>query len=95
MMRDVQAAVDAVKSVGPVGVVGFCLGGSLAFLSATRLNGVGAAVAYYGGMVARTADEKPKVPTMMHFGEKDAGIPMTDVDFIKAKRGGDCEIFVV
>jgi carboxymethylenebutenolidase len=94
MMRDVQAAVDAVKSVGPVGVVGFCLGGSLAFLSATRLNGVGAAVAYYGGMVARTADEKPKVPTMMHFGEKDAGIPMTDVDAIKAKRGGDCEIFV-
>jgi len=94
MLRDVQAAVDAVKSTGPVGVVGFCLGGSLAFLSATRLNGVGAAVAYYGGMVARTADEKPKVPTMMHFGEKDAGIPMTDVDAIKAKRGADCEIFV-
>jgi len=94
MLRDIQAAVDAVKSVGPVGVVGFCLGGSLAFLSATRLNGVGAAVSYYGGMVARTADEKPKVPTMMHFGEKDAGIPMTDVDSIKTKRGGDCEIFV-
>lgn len=94
MLRDVQAAVDAVKSVGPVGVVGFCLGGSLAFLSATDLNGVGAAVAYYGGMIARTADKKPKVPTMMHFGEKDAGIPMTDVDAIKAKRGGDCEIFV-
>jgi carboxymethylenebutenolidase len=94
MLRDVQAAVDAVKSVGPVGVVGFCLGGSLAFLSATDLNGVNASVAYYGGMVARTADKKPKVPTMMHFGEKDAGIPMTDVDAIKAKRGGDCEIFV-
>ena len=86
MMRDIQAAVDAVKSVGPVGVVGFCLGGSLAFLSATRLNGVNAAVSYYGGMVARTADEKPKVPTMMHFGEKDAGIPLSDVDIIHAKR---------
>jgi len=93
MLRDVQAAIDAVKSVGPVGVVGFCLGGSLAFLSATQLNGVNAAVAYYGGMVARTADQKPKVPTMMHFGEKDAGIPMTDVDAIKAKRS-DCEIYV-
>jgi carboxymethylenebutenolidase len=34
------------------------------------------------------------VPTMMHFGEKDASIPMTDVETVKKKRGGDAEIFV-
>jgi carboxymethylenebutenolidase len=44
--------------------------------------------------IAKNADEKPKVPVQMHFGEKDASIPMTDVEMIKQKRGGDSEIFV-
>ena len=34
----------------------------------------------------RFADDKPQVPTQLHFGEKDAGIPLTDVEAIKAKR---------
>lgn len=86
MLLDTQAAIDAVKSVGPVGLVGYCLGGSIAFLAATRLSGLKAAVGYYGGMIAKNADENPKVPVMLHFGEKDAGIPLTDVETIKAKR---------
>src|ERR1700737_5278451 len=49
MLRDTQAAIDAVKSVGPVGIIGFCLGGSIAFVAATRLSGLKAAVGYYGG----------------------------------------------
>jgi carboxymethylenebutenolidase len=43
--------------------------------------------------VVRFADDKPKVPTQLHFGEKDAGIPLTDVETIKAKRP-DVEVFV-
>ena len=39
------------------------------------------------------ADEKPKCPVQMHFGEKDASIPMTDVETIKKKRT-DCESYV-
>src|SRR5690349_14630477 len=78
MLRDTQAAIDAVKSVGPVGIIGFCLGGSIAFVAATRLSGLKAAIGYYGGGVVRFADEKPKVPAQLHFGEKDAGIPLTD-----------------
>ena len=93
MLRDTQAAIDAVKSVGPVGIIGFCLGGSIAFVAATRLSGLKAAIGYYGGAVVRFADEKPKVPTQLHFGEKDAGIPLTDVETIKAKRP-DVEVFV-
>ena len=92
-LRDIQAAIDAAQGAGPVGVVGFCYGGTLAFLSAARLSGLKAAVPYYGGFIVRFADEKPKVPTQMHFGEKDAGIPLSDVDVIKAKRS-DCEIHV-
>ena len=86
MLRDTQAAIDAVKDVGPVGIIGFCLGGSIAYAAATKLSGLSAAVGYYGGAVVRFADDKPKVPTQLHFGEKDAGIPLTDVETIKAKR---------
>ena len=62
MMRDTQAAIEEVKSAGPVGIVGFCMGGTIAFLAATRLTGLTAAVGYYGGAIAKFADEKPKCP---------------------------------
>jgi carboxymethylenebutenolidase len=94
MMKDVQAAIDDAKKSGPTAILGFCLGGSLAFLAAAKLNGLSAAIGYYGGQIVKNADEKPKVPTQLHFGEKDASIPMSDVDIIKQKRGGDCEIYV-
>lgn len=92
MLRDTQAAIDAVKGVGPVGVIGFCLGGSIAYVAAARLSGLSAAIGYYGGAIVRFVDEKPRVPTQLHFGEKDAGIPLSDVDTIKAKRP-EVEIF--
>jgi carboxymethylenebutenolidase len=91
MLADTQAAIGEVKSAGPVAVVGFCMGGTVAFLAATRLDGVKAAVCYYGGRIVAFADEKPRCPTQMHFGEKDQGIPMSDVEIIRQKRP-DCEI---
>jgi carboxymethylenebutenolidase len=93
MLLDTQAAIDAVKDAGPVGIIGFCLGGSIAYAAATKLSGLKAAVGYYGGAIVRFADDKPKVPTQLHFGEKDAGIPLTDVEMIKAKQP-DVEIFI-
>ena len=95
MLRDVQASIDELKKGGPVGIMGFCMGGTISFLSACKLNGLKAAVCYYGGQIAKNADEKPKVPVQMHFGEKDASIPMSDVELIKSKRGADCEIYVL
>ena len=92
-LRDTQAAIDSVKDVGPIGIVGFCLGGSVAYSAATKLNGLSAAVGYYGGAIARFADDRPKVSTLLHFGEKDTGIPITDVDAIRSKRP-DVEIQV-
>ncbi|TKT71049.1 dienelactone hydrolase family protein [Afipia massiliensis] len=93
MLRDTQAAIDAVTSIGPVGIIGFCLGGSIAYAAATKLKGLTAAVGYYGGAVVRFADDKPTVPTLLHFGEKDTGIPLADVETIKAKRP-EVEVFV-
>ena len=86
MLRDTQAAIDAVKDVGPVGIIGFCLGGSVAYAAATKRPGLSAAIGYYGGAIVRFADDKAKVPTELHFGEKDAGIPLSDVETIRAKR---------
>jgi carboxymethylenebutenolidase len=86
MLRDTQAAIDAVRSVGPVGIIGFCLGGSVAYAAATRLSGLSAAIGYYGGAIVRFADDKPRVPTQLHFGQKDAGIPLSDVEIIRGKR---------
>jgi carboxymethylenebutenolidase len=94
MLKDTDAAIKQLKSEGPVAILGFCMGGTVAFLSACRLDGLSAAVCYYGGGIAKNADEKPKCPTQMHFGEQDQGIPMSDVETIKQKRGGDCEIHV-
>lgn len=92
-LRDVDAARADVDGNGKTGIVGFCMGGSVSFLSACRLNGLSAAVCYYGGRIVDFADEVPSCPTQMHFGEKDASIPMSDVDSIKARRS-DCDIHV-
>jgi carboxymethylenebutenolidase len=93
MLRDIQAAIDELEGVGPVSVVGFCLGGTLAFAAAGQLTGITSAVAYYGGRIAAMADLRPRVPVLMHFGEKDQMIPVIDVRTIQAKRP-DCVIYL-
>ena len=93
MLLDVAAAIDNVRSSGKVGIVGFCMGGTVAFLSAGKLAGLSAAVGYYGGQIAKNVDVKPKVPTLLHFGDQDQSIPMSDVELIKQKRP-DCETYV-
>ena len=94
MLADTEAAIaEAGKGGLSVAVCGFCLGGSLAFLAATRLDGIKAAICYYGGAIIRFVDEKPKVPTLMHFGRTDHSIPMSDVETIMDKRK-DCEIHI-
>src|SRR3954463_1391062 len=71
MLRDTDAALKEIKSAGPSAIMGFCMGGTISFLAACRLSGLSASVCYYGGGIGRFADEKPKCPTQMHFGEKD------------------------
>ena len=79
-LKDVSAAVQLAAAAGKVGVVGFCFGGRMAWLSASRLAGVAASVPYYGGGIPGMAAEQPKCPVMMHFGERDAHIPVASVE---------------
>ena len=79
-LLDLQASVSELRQEqDSVGVVGFCFGGLLTWLSACDLQGINAAVSYYGGGVVNHADKSAGCPVMMHFGELDAHIPMTDV----------------
>ena len=84
-LKDVQAAIrEAAKGGRKVGVVGYCFGGTVAWLSATRLDGVAAAVGYYGGGIGDAAGEQPKCPTLLHFGETDASIPKEVYEKVQA-----------
>lgn len=85
-LADLQATLDYARQFGKVGMVGYCWGGGLAFVAAARLTGIDAAVGYYGGLVAAHAGEKPKVPVMLHFGDQDQSIPMSNVERVKQAR---------
>jgi carboxymethylenebutenolidase len=83
-LADIEAAVALAAAGGSVGVVGYCWGGTLAWAAATRLSDISAAVGYYGGGIAGMLNEQPRVPVMLHFGERDKHIPISDVEKIKA-----------
>lgn len=85
-LADLQSAVRHASQYGNAGVVGYCFGGLLTWLSACELDGVAAASCYYGGGIAGEAGRTPRCPTIMHFGELDAHIPMTDVDKVRAAQ---------
>lgn len=94
-LSDVQTCIDALRERGPVFVVGYCYGGSVAWAAATKLEGVAAASAYYGSMIPGFAEEAaPRVPVIAHFGRFDAGIPMEGVEAVIARAFPTAEVFV-
>ncbi len=78
-LADIQAGIDHARSHGRVGVVGYCFGGLLTWLSACQLERIDAASAYYGGGVPDQRALNPKCPVILHFGEHDAHIPLDTV----------------
>jgi carboxymethylenebutenolidase len=82
-VKDVEAAMLSLRNEGlRVATVGYCWGGSISFLAAVRLP-LDCAVVYYGGQIIPYVNEKELCPLLMHFGRKDASIPMTDVEIIR------------
>ncbi len=82
-MRDVEAARAHLAGEGPTGIVGYCWGGSVAWLGAAECD-FACAVGYYGGQIIDLVERPPRCPTVLHFGELDAAIPLQDVDAIRA-----------
>ncbi len=82
VMADIEAAA-AYLGAKKLGIVGYCFGGTVAWWGATRTTKFAASSCWYGGGIAGTKDEHPHCPVQMHFGEKDASIPMSDVEAIR------------
>lgn len=88
MMLDIQAAGHALAGKS-LGIVGYCWGGTVAWWGATRTNGMfKAANGWYGGGIAGSRTETPACPVELHFGEKDTGIPLSDVELIRQAQPG-------
>lgn len=85
-LLDVAAARDALAGFSPVSITGYCLGGSVSFAAATRLDGFLCAMPFYGGKIVGMCEEKPRCPMLMYFGEQDHSIPMDDVEKIRTTR---------
>jgi carboxymethylenebutenolidase len=92
-LLDLQAAATAFGPGKPVGIIGYCWGGSLAWSGATQTRLFKAASCWYGGQIAQTKNAKPNCPVQMHFGTEDHGIPMSDVEAIKAAQPG-ADVFI-
>jgi carboxymethylenebutenolidase len=83
VLKDVAAAVKVAAGAGKVGIVGYCVGGSVAWIAAQHLE-VSAAVSYYGRDIVAMLDRPPRCPTMIHFAEHDAHIPLSDVEAVRS-----------
>ena len=83
---DMNASLAALRGdldlAEKIGVVGYCWGGTLAWLAACRLE-TDCAIGYYGGQIGQFIDEQPRSPTILHFGTEDAGIPLDLVEAIR------------
>jgi len=88
-VQDVEAAIQELKTRGTkkVAVTGYCWGGTISWLAATRLK-PDAVSGYYGGGIHGARNEKPTVPTQLHFGDKDMHIPMTHVNELRTLHPG-------
>jgi carboxymethylenebutenolidase len=89
---DILASVNVVKHAGQVAAVGYCWGGTQAYVAACDLP-VSAAVAYYGSAIVNKLEHRPKVPVLYHFGARDKSIPPEAIEQIRAADGGG-QIFV-
>lgn len=82
-LLDIAACIAMANKNGKVGVVGFCFGGSLAWLAAIQLENLAVAVCYYGKDIIVHREAKPMCPVQMHFAESDTMILLDNIALIR------------
>jgi len=93
IVADLGGAVMHLAGSGRVGVVGYCWGGTVAWIAAATLP-VAAAVAYYGTRIVENLDLRPACPVQFHFGEADASIPPERIQQLRAAcPDGDFHVY--
>lgn len=85
-LLDIAAAVKAASEGGKVGITGYCFGGRFSWIAAHHGLGLTAASGYYGGGVPNYIELAPSIPLEMHYGDKDTGIPLDQVEALKARH---------
>ena len=83
-LADIAAAVEGAKTAGRVGIVGYCFGGAVAWMAASKLPGLACAIPYYGGAIPNLIGEQPKCPVMFQWGETDHSIPLVAAQKVSA-----------
>jgi len=97
-LLDIAAAYDFVKPAGKgIGIIGFCYGGLLSWLTATRGEDLkmqpACAVGYYAGGIGKVAAEEPSCPVQLHFGAADDHIGSDQIDAVRSAHP-EVEIFL-
>jgi carboxymethylenebutenolidase len=105
ILADIDATIEHLHTAGftddRIGIVGFCFGGRVAFLVATR-RALGAAVTFYGGGLVQSGRlpfaplvgdaAQLATPWLGQFGDRDAGIPVEDVETLRAALDAATEV---
>jgi len=91
-LLDGAAAVQAASVGGKVGITGYCFGGATSWRAAHAGLGLTAASGYYGGGIPNYIDLEPQVPLEMHYGDKDTGIPLEQIEALK-KRHPNVDVY--
>ncbi|HEX3365969.1 dienelactone hydrolase family protein [Phenylobacterium sp.] len=94
-MGDIAACAAFLRTRGSkVCIVGYCYGGSLAWLAASRVEGLAAASSYYGSMVQANAAQALKCPAIVHLGRTDHGIPADEVAAAIGEHHPDTPVYI-
>lgn len=96
VQRDIQATIVHGAQYGKVGLVGYCWGGLLTWRAACGLEGLAAAVPYYGGGMTAPAEaaRQPRCAVQAHFGEQDQWIPLDSVRaFAQAQPTAEVHVY--
>src|SRR3954468_17846347 len=83
-MLDCAAAVKRASQGGKVGIIGYCWGGSVAWLAAAKVDGLSCAVSYYGSAILGLLKEQPRCPVMFHWGDHDETLALAKIREIEA-----------
>ncbi len=93
-LGDIAACRDTLAHAGKVYIVGYCYGGSLAWLAAAKVSGLSGASSYYGSMVQANAALQPMCPVIVHLGRLDAHIPADDVKAAVKAANPDVPVYI-
>ena len=93
VLADVAATAAHLQSIGnDVCIVGFCWGGTAAWLSAARVPGIKLSVSYYPTRLTGMVNEEPRCPVLIHLGERDHVTPLSMAGELRARHGAILEV---